>query len=101
MALAATTTKDPADQETTNQHGDKYNDWHNKASQQREALFFKAILHNTHCSPSNRNPQQLSESKLKAQKQSLIAKKLQSKPFFVFKLLRRHQRYKRDGRAAR
>lgn len=90
MALAATTTKDPADQETTNQHGDKYNDWHNKA-----------ILHNTHCSPSNRNPQQLSESKLKAQKQSLIAKKLQSKPFFVFKLLRRHQRYKRDGRAAR
>lgn len=40
MALAAPTTKDPADRETTNQHGDKYNDWHNKASQQREALFF-------------------------------------------------------------
>ena len=84
MALA-TTTKDPADQETTNQHGDKYNDWHNKASQQREALFFlKAILHNTHCHQTIESPRRLTESKLEAQKQSLIAKKLQSKPFICF-----------------
>ena len=67
MALAAPTTKDPADRETTNQHGDKYNDWHNKASQQREALFFlRATPHNTHRSPNSRNPWQPPESRPKA-----------------------------------